>query len=100
LKFIAPHSDVWENGYLSVATMEPTTRPAFIEYLKKNDIGFGTVYPGAMSEQSGAKDFIGGKISHGHADWVAKSVINLPCFAYQTQAEIDYVIEKVNAYKA
>lgn len=100
LKFIAPHSDVWENGYLSVATMEPTTRPAFIEYLKKNDIGYGTVYPGAMSEQSGAKDFIGGKISHGHADWVAKSVINLPCFAYQTQAEIDYVIEKVNVYKA
>jgi dTDP-4-amino-4,6-dideoxygalactose transaminase len=53
-----------------------------------------------MSEQSGAKEFIGGKISHGHADWVAKSVINLPCFAYQTQAEIDYVIEKVNAYHA
>ncbi len=100
LKFIAPHSSVWENGYLSVAVMSPETRPAFIEYLKKHDIGYGTVYPGAMSEQPGAKDFLGGKISHGHADWIAKSVINLPCFAYMTPAEIDYVIQTVNNFKA
>ena len=99
LKFVAPASSVWENGYLSVALMTPETRPAFIEYLKANNIGYGTVYPGAMSEQPGAKNHIGGKISHGHADWIAKSVINLPCFAYMTQNEIDYVIEKVNQYK-
>jgi UDP-2-acetamido-2-deoxy-ribo-hexuluronate aminotransferase len=98
LKFIAPHSDVWENGYLSVATMEPSTRGKFIDFLKSKNIGYGTVYPGAMSEQSGAKDFIGGKISHGHADWIAKSIINLPCFAYMSQAEIDYVVETVNSY--
>jgi len=100
LKFISPAQNVWENGYLSVALMTPETRPAFIEYLKKNDIGYGTVYPGAMSEQPGAKAFIGGKISHGHADWIAKSVINLPCFAYMTQAEIDHVIKVVNDYQA
>jgi UDP-2-acetamido-2-deoxy-ribo-hexuluronate aminotransferase len=100
LKFIAPSENTWENGYLSVATMDPKTRPAFIEYLKTHNIGYGTVYPGAMSEQSGAKEFLGGKISHGHADWIAKSVINLPCFAYITQEEINYVIETVNSYKA
>ncbi|MFP5457691.1 MAG: DegT/DnrJ/EryC1/StrS family aminotransferase, partial [Bacteriovoracia bacterium] len=99
LKFIAPAQNVWENGYLSVALMTPETRVPFIEYLKKNDIGYGTVYPGAMSEQPGAKDFLGGKISHGHADWIAKSVINLPCFAYMKQEEIDHVINLVNAYK-
>ncbi len=99
LKFITPASNVTENGYLAVATMTPESRPAFIEYLKSNDIGYGTVYPGAMSEQPGAKGHIGGKISHGHADWIAKSVINLPCFAYMTKAEVDYVIEKVNQYK-
>ncbi|MBY0518537.1 MAG: DegT/DnrJ/EryC1/StrS family aminotransferase [Bacteriovoracaceae bacterium] len=99
LKFIAPAQGVWENGYLSVALMEPSTRPAFIEYLKSKEIGYGTVYPGAMSEQPGAKDFLGGKISHGHADWIAKSVINLPCFAYMTQEEIDFVIKTVNEYK-
>jgi UDP-2-acetamido-2-deoxy-ribo-hexuluronate aminotransferase len=100
LKFISPASNVWENGYLSVALMTPESRPAFIEYLKKHDIGYGTVYPGAMSEQPGAKNFIGGKISHGHADWIAKSVINLPCFAYMTKEEVDFVIDTVNKYQA
>ena len=100
LKFVAPAGDVWENGYLSVALMTPETRPAFIEYLKKNDIGYGTVYPGAMSAQPGADAHIGGKISHGHAEWIAKSIINLACFAYMKQEEIDYVINKVNEFKA
>lgn len=99
LNFLAPSKDVWENGYLSVALMTPETRPAFIEYLKANDIGYGTVYPGAMSAQPGATAHIGGKISHGHAEWIAKSIINLPCFAYMTIEETNYVIEKVNAYK-
>ncbi len=98
LKMMKPSSDVWENGYLSVALMTPETRPAFIEYLKVNEIGYGTVYPGAMSMQPGAAAHLGGKISHGHADWVAKSVINLPCFAYMKQEEVDYVIGKVNAF--
>lgn len=99
LKFVAPAKNVWENGYLSVALMTPETRTDFIEYLKKNDIGFGTIYPGAMSDQPGAQAHIGGKISHGNASWIAKSVINLPCFAYMTQAEIDFVIQAVNSYK-
>ncbi len=99
LKFISPASNVVENGYLSVALMTPETRPAFIEYLKKHDIGYGTVYPGAMSEQPGAQGHIGGKISHGNADWIAKSVINLPCFSYMTQEEVDHVITIVNNYR-
>ena len=100
LTFIGPSSDVWENGYLSVALMSPETRPAFIEYLKKHEIGYGTVYPGAMSAQPGAAAHLGGKISHGHAEWIAKSIINLPCFAYMKQEEIDYVVEMVNEFKA
>ncbi|MFZ4715224.1 MAG: DegT/DnrJ/EryC1/StrS family aminotransferase [Bacteriovoracaceae bacterium] len=100
LKFIAPANNVWENGYLVVATMTPESRPGFIEYLKKHDIGYGTVYPGAMSEQPGTKGFLGGKISHDNADWIAKSVINLPCFAYMTKEEVDFVITTVNNYKA
>jgi UDP-2-acetamido-2-deoxy-ribo-hexuluronate aminotransferase len=100
LTFLKPASDVWENGYLSVALMTPESRPAFIEYLKKHDIGFGTVYPGAMSAQPGATGHIGGKISHGHSEWIAKAIINLPCFAYMKQEEVDYVIEKVNQFKA
>lgn len=99
LKFVAPAANVTENGYLSVALMTPETRPPFIEYLKKNDIGYGTVYPGAMSAQPGAVAHLGGKISNGNAEWIAKSVINLPCFAYMNEAEIDFVIDTVNNYK-
>ena len=99
LKFIAPANNVWENGYLSVAVVDPAVRPAFIEYLKAHNIGYGTVYPGAMSEQPGAKAHLGGKISHGHADWISKAVINLPCFAYMTKEEMDYVVNTVNSYK-
>ena len=98
LKFLAPAEHIWENGYLSVALMTPETRPAFIEYLKKHEIGFGTVYPGAMSEQPGAKGVLGDRLSNGNADWIAKSVINLPCFAYMRDEEIEYVIETVNCY--
>lgn len=98
LTFIAPSPGVWENGYLSVAVMTPETRPAFIAYLKSKDIGHGTVYPGAMSEQPGAQGHLGGRISHGHAAWIATSVINLPCFAYMKQEEVDYVVETVNSY--
>jgi UDP-2-acetamido-2-deoxy-ribo-hexuluronate aminotransferase len=43
-----------------------------------------------MSEQPGATSLIGGEISNGNADWVGKFVINLPCFAYMTQAEVDF----------
>jgi UDP-2-acetamido-2-deoxy-ribo-hexuluronate aminotransferase len=97
LNFIAPANNVQENGYLSVATMEPQTREKFISYLKEFNIGFGTVYPGAMSDQPGAHQ-LKEKISFGHATWVAKSVINLPCFAYMTKEETDYVIVKANSF--
>jgi len=100
LKLIAPGNKVWENGYLSVATMSPDSRQKFLDYLKTNDIGFGTIYPGAMSIQPGTHGNLGGNISHGHAQWVATSVVNLPCFAYISNDEVNYVIEKVNAYKA
>lgn len=100
LRMMAPGAGITENGYLSVALMTPETRPAFIEYLKANNIGYGTVYPGAMSVQPGAAAHLGGKISHGNAEWISKSVINLPCFAYMTDAELNYVIDTVNKFKA
>lgn len=98
LSFIAPAADVLENGYLSVAVMDPQSRPAFEAFLKSKDIGYGVVYPGAMSEQPGAAGHIGGRISHGNAQWVAGAVINLPCFAHMRQDEVDYVVDSVNSY--
>jgi len=99
LNLMRPASTIWENGYLAVATMDPKIRPHFIDYLKSHDIGYGTVYPGAMSVQPGASGYIGGKVYHGHAHWIAQAVINLPCFAYMTLDEMKYVADKVNSYQ-
>lgn len=93
-----PAESVWQNGYLSVGLIEPAERVRLIEHLKQHEIGFGTVYPGAMSEQSGARESLGGKISHGHAQWISQAVINLPCFAYMAEAEIEEVVHVVNNF--
>jgi UDP-2-acetamido-2-deoxy-ribo-hexuluronate aminotransferase len=99
LTMLAPAPGVEENGYLSVAVIDKDLRPRFLDYLKANGIGFGTVYPGAMSEQSGAREELFGRLSHGHAQWIASSVVNLPSFAYITDEEISTVIKLVNAFK-
>jgi len=100
IKVQNPSTQTQENGYLQVGLMDPQLRGEFIEYLKKHQIGFGTVYPGAMSDQSGAKDYLHGKIDHGHSAWIAKAVINLPCFAYINQTELEEVVSVVNSFKA
>jgi UDP-2-acetamido-2-deoxy-ribo-hexuluronate aminotransferase len=98
LKLVHPHASVWENGYLFVGLMEPQIRAKFITYLKEKSIGYGTVYPGAMSDQPGAKEHLKGKISEGNATWIAQAVINLPCFPYMTKDELTYVVEQVNQF--
>ncbi len=98
LKFIAPPTGVKENGYLSAAVLDPTQRPAFTEYLKSKRIGFGNIYPGALSRQAGAEGFLKEKIDLGNADWVAKAIVNLPCYAYMRNDEQDYVINCVKDF--
>lgn len=91
-------SKVKENGYCAVGFIDPDLRPALIESLKKANIGFGTIYPGAMSLQSGAKAHLAGKIDNGNAHYVSQSVLNLPCFAYITKEELEYVCKTVRAH--
>ncbi len=91
-------SAVKENGYCAVGFIDPELRPALIESLKKANVGFGTIYPGAMSLQSGAKAHLAGKIDNGNAHYISQSVLNLPCFAYITKEELDYVCKAVRAH--
>lgn len=98
LKPYRASSKVKENGYCAVAMIEPSLRPALIETLKKANIGHGTIYPGAMSLQSGAKDHLAGKIDNGNAHYVSQAVLNLPCFAYITQEELQYVVDTVKKH--
>ncbi|MFA6238904.1 MAG: DegT/DnrJ/EryC1/StrS family aminotransferase [Bacteriovorax sp.] len=88
-------SAVTENGYCAVGMIDPELRPALIEALKKANIGFGTIYPGAMSLQAGAKGHMVGSINYGNAHYISQAVLNLPCFAYITNEELEYVCQTI-----
>ena len=99
-KPVTAHSSVTENGYCAVGMIDPTLRPALIETLKKANIGFGTIYPGAMSLQSGAKGHLAGSIDNGNAHYISQAVLNLPCFAYITKEELEFVCKTVRNHFA
>ena len=94
---LAP-TNVEENGYCAVAMIDPALRGALIETLKSSGIGSGTIYPGAMSLQEGADKYLHGKIDNGNADYISKAVLNLPCFAYITEEELEYVVSVVKKH--
>ena len=58
LKPVLAASNVKENGYCAVAMIDPVLRGSLIETLKAHNIGFGTIYPGPMSLQAGAKGYL------------------------------------------
>lgn len=84
-----------ENGYLNVCVFDPQTRPGIEAKLKEKGIGFGIVYPGAMSEQDGAKDYIKGQQGADVSRRLARSVLSLPLFPYMKEEEIQEVISVV-----
>jgi dTDP-4-amino-4,6-dideoxygalactose transaminase len=90
--------NVAENGYCAVGMIDPKLRPALIETLKNAGIGFGTIYPGAMSLQAGSKGHLEGSIDYGNAHYISQAVLNLPAFAYITDDELKYVCDKVKKH--
>lgn len=89
--------NVTENGYCAVAMVEPSLRADLIEKLKKANVGHGVIYPGAMSKQPGGLPYLAGKIDNGNAHAISQTVLNLPCFAYITNEELQYVVDTVKA---
>lgn len=98
LKQIRAVPTVKENGYCAVGMIDPKLRSSLIESLKKANIGFGTIYPGAMSMQSGAIGHLVDKHDEGNAHYISQSVLNLPCFAYMSIDEMAYVVKTVKAF--
>lgn len=86
---IAPPKGYVGNGYLHVALLDPARRPAVIEALKAKGIGYGTVYPGTMSQQSGAKGWSAGAEGGKNADLLCRGVLNLPLFYGIREAELE-----------
>ena len=89
---VAPPEGYVENGYLNVTLHHPDRRPAVEEVLRRRGIGFGNVYPGAMSKQPGAEGHLAAAVGGEEADRLARGVLNLPLFAYITDEEVDEVV--------
>lgn len=90
-------ADVLENGYCAVGMVDPKFRAQLIDKLKTSNVGYGIIYPGAMSLQEGAKKYLTQKIDNGNAHFVSQAVLNLPCFAYITEEELQYVCHAVKS---
>ncbi len=81
-----------ENGYLSVVLLAPAERPRYEAALREKGIGFGNVYPGAMSAQPAAPPHLEARFGGAEADRLSRGVLNLPLFAYLRPEEIDEVV--------
>lgn len=87
-----------ENGYCNVCLIPDLERKAALEAgLKTASIGFGNIYPGAMSEQPGAAEFLAGHFGGQEAQRLCATVLNLPLFPYMTNDELGRVIDVVAA---
>jgi UDP-2-acetamido-2-deoxy-ribo-hexuluronate aminotransferase len=87
-----------ENGYCHVGLIENTDLKDTIEAaLKINNIGFGNIYPGAMSDQECSKRYMHAHVGGGKAQQICSTVINLPVFPYITSAELSTVVDVVNS---
>ncbi|MCB2155630.1 DegT/DnrJ/EryC1/StrS family aminotransferase [bacterium] len=92
VRTVGPPEGYVENGYLNVTLPDPEKRPSIEAVLKENGIGFGNVYPGSMSTQPGAAAWMAGQVGGETAAWLAKSVLNLPLFAYMKDEELEEVV--------
>ncbi len=95
LRAVSPPEGFRENGYLNVCLVDPGRRAAVEAVLAEHGIGFGNVYPTAISKQPGAAGHLEAAVGGERADTLARSVLNLPLFAYITDAEIAEVTEVV-----
>ncbi|MCA3237621.1 MAG: DegT/DnrJ/EryC1/StrS family aminotransferase [Curvibacter sp.] len=91
-----PPAGYVENGYCNVCLVSDTSKKQRLEaLLKARSIGFGNIYPGAMSVQEGAAKYLKKHYGGTNAERLSKTVLNLPLFAYMKPEELDYVITAV-----
>lgn len=91
-------ASIEENGYAAVAQIDVEKRDSLQKFLKSKGIGTGVIYPGAMSRQKGAEGFLAARVDHGNAAYIALSMLNLPCFAYIREDELEYVSKSVKEF--
>ncbi|WP_061224396.1 DegT/DnrJ/EryC1/StrS family aminotransferase [Leptospira weilii] len=101
IRAIRPPKDYEENGYCNVTLAVPEERSLIQEVLKEKEIGFGNIYPGAMSDQPGAKPYIKGKFGDKHTTGkICASVLNYPLFPYMKEEELEEIFSAIRVYNS
>ncbi|GBF49783.1 pyridoxal-phosphate-dependent aminotransferase [Leptospira ryugenii] len=96
IQVIHPPEGYDENGYCNVTIVDPDRRPKIEAVLKEKGIGFGNIYPGAMSDQPGAKPHLIERFGKDqNARRIASSVLNFPLFAYMKDSELEEVLDVI-----
>lgn len=98
LVLMKPPATYEENGYCNVCLVaDPSRKERLERALKAQGIGFGNIYPGAMSCQPGSAGVTRGHFGGNAGAALCSSVLNLPLFSYMTEAELAWVVEVVRA---
>lgn len=98
VEVLSPATNVWENGYLNVCRVAQQDRDPLMNWLKEHNVGCGNVYPTPIHEQPGAAAHMPEQWTEGQSSLSSRRLLNLPCFAYMSEAEIAYVVETVKCY--
>lgn len=97
---ITPPSDYQENGYCNVTLFPNEDRTKLEAVLKEKGIGFANIYPGAMADQEGSKEFLKKRFTNGVAPEISRTVLNFPLFPYMTEVEYSEVLNTVKSFKS
>ncbi|AXR63336.1 DegT/DnrJ/EryC1/StrS family aminotransferase [Leptospira mayottensis] len=101
IRVIHPPKDYEENGYCNVTLAAAEERSLIQDVLKEKEIGFGNIYPGAMSDQPGAKSYIKEKFGDKHTTGkICASVLNYPLFPYMKEEELEEIFSAIRAYNS
>jgi UDP-2-acetamido-2-deoxy-ribo-hexuluronate aminotransferase len=96
-QMVAP-VDYSQNGYCNVGLIKEANSKSAVEAaLRANNIGFGNIYSGAMSDQECSSKFMHSHIGVDNAQKICDTVINLPLFPYITQDELSIVVGVINS---
>jgi dTDP-4-amino-4,6-dideoxygalactose transaminase len=78
-----------ENGYCNVCLVPEEHKKAIQARFTEAGIGFGNIYPSAMSEQECSPKYQNAKFGGDNSILLGKTVFNLPLFPYMAKEEVD-----------
>ncbi|MDD4902100.1 MAG: DegT/DnrJ/EryC1/StrS family aminotransferase [Patescibacteria group bacterium] len=90
-KMNEPAGHVWHQFVIRVEEREK-----FLEYLKKNKIGFGIHYPYPIHLQTAFAEFAAPDLAN--SEKFAREIVSLPIFPELEKKEVDYIISTINLF--